>query len=476
MAEQHMNILQISASDRGGGAEQVAWNLFQAYHARGHSSWLAAAEKTSRDPDVFVFDNTTADNLWQRCCRGLDQFLAPLTWRAEWISRLRRTIRSLAEPGRWLDHMRGIEDFRFPGIWRIFEQLPGSPDVIHCHNLHGGYFDLRALPWLSSRAEVFLTLHDAWLLSGHCAHSFDCPRWQSGCGECPDLRAYPGIRRDATAANWQRKKDIYAQSRLHVATPCRWLMDKVESSMLACGIIEARVIPYGVDLTVFQAADKQQARRQLDLPPDGHVLLFAAKGIRANAFKDYATMRAAVTRVAEAINEPLLFVALGEDAPPESLGRAEIRFVPFERDPACVARYYQAANLYLHAARADTFPNTVLEALACGTPVVATAVGGIPEQINGLNLGPPSTVNCYPIERATGILTPPADAEAFSAAIQLLLGNRALLARLSANAARDAAIRFDLDRHTDDYLNWYRAVRMPAGQQAGTCALSGGVS
>jgi glycosyltransferase involved in cell wall biosynthesis len=46
-----------------------------------------------------------------------------------------------------------------------------------------------------------------------------------------------------------------------------------------------------------------------------------------------------------------------------------------------VARYYQAADLYVHAAPADTFPNTVLEALACGTPVVATAIAGIPEQV-----------------------------------------------------------------------------------------------
>jgi glycosyltransferase involved in cell wall biosynthesis len=81
---------------------------------------------------------------------------------------------------------------------------------------------------------------------------------------------------------------------------------------------------------------------------------------------------------------PLVFVALGEDAPAERIGAAEIRFVPYQKDPAVVARYYQAADIYIHSARADTFPNTVLEALACGTPVVATAVGGIPEQVKSL--------------------------------------------------------------------------------------------
>ena len=105
-----------------------------------------------------------------------------------------------------------------------------------------------------------LTLHDAWLLSGHCAHSFDCERWKTGCGECPDLTIEPAIRRDATADNWVRKRDIYARSRLYVATPSPWLMGRVEQSMLAPAVEQARVIPNGVDLSVFRPADKRSIR------------------------------------------------------------------------------------------------------------------------------------------------------------------------------------------------------------------------
>jgi len=70
----------------------------------------------------------------------------------------------------------------------------------------------------------------------------------------------------------------------------------------------------------------------------------------------------------------------------ERIGQAEVKFVPYQSSPEDVAKYYQIADVYVHAARADTFPNTVLEALACGAPVVATAVGGIPEQIKGLRM------------------------------------------------------------------------------------------
>src|SRR5207302_2872341 len=74
---------------------------------------------------------------------------------------------------------------------------------------------------------------------------------------------------------------------------------------------------------------------------------------------------------------------------------------------------HDALPIYLHAARADTFPNTVLEALACATPVVATAVGGIPEQVKGLEVaeGQSQTakLNRYSRSEATGILVPAGD-------------------------------------------------------------------
>jgi len=98
----------------------------------------------------------------------------------------------------------------------------------------------------------------------------------------------------------------------------------------------------------------------------------------------------------------------GEASPPEQIGGVAIRFVPYLKDPKIVARYYQAADLYLHPARADTFPTTVLEALARGTPVVASAVGGIPEQ---------------DIEGRTGFLVPVGDAQALARRVLDLLGD-----------------------------------------------------
>ncbi len=124
-----------------------------------------------------------------------------------------------------------------------------------------------------------------------------------------------------------------------------------------------------------------------------------------------------------------------------------------------MAAYYQAADVYLHAARAENLATTILEALATGLPVVATAVGGIPEEVRSL-AGAPGAWNGPAIgaDEATGVLVAPGDAAGMSAAAAAILGDDALRARLGANAARDAAERFDLERQLDDTIDWYREI------------------
>ena len=82
----------------------------------------------------------------------------------------------------------------FPGSHRVLDVTPAPPDILHCHNLHGEYFDLRILPELTRRLPVVLTLHDAWLLGGGCAHSVDCDRWRDDCGDCAQADLYSGSR------------------------------------------------------------------------------------------------------------------------------------------------------------------------------------------------------------------------------------------------------------------------------------------
>lgn len=451
-----LTILQVSTHDIAGGAERVAFQLFRAYRQAGHQSWLAVGQRHTDEEDVYEIPNDRQRPPWTRMWLGLGR---GLKWRVRGMGRLRQACEAIGQPLRTAKVFWGLEDFDFPGTRRLLDILPDKPDVIHCHNLHGGYFDLRALPWLCRQAPVLLTLHDAWLMGGHCAHSFTCEGWRTGCLVCRRLDILPRIRRDQAARNWRRKADIFRHARVYLTTPCQWLMDKAKQSHLWPSVIEGRVIPNGVDLELFRPADKAHVRSQLGLPQGAHILLFVAHGIRRNMWKDFAMLEKAMAGIsARPEGGNTLFLALGESGPDVRLGKARIRFIPYSMEPSRTAMYYQAADIYTHAARIDTFPNTVLEAAASGLPVVATAVGGIPEQVKGLSDGGADDLNRYPPEEATGILVAPGDAEAMSRGATKLLANHLLRRQLSENAARRARAEYGLPRQVDAMLDWYPQI------------------
>jgi glycosyltransferase involved in cell wall biosynthesis len=444
MVERSLRILQVSTADFKGGAEKVAWNLFTAYRARGYPSWLAVGQKNTSDPDVMLLPNHKSRGKWYDLNRQIACQFQHTNGSGGIETPLSGFAGALAEPKRCIERFLGWEDFHFPGTAQLLKLTDNRVDILHAHNLHGGYFDLRMLPRLSKQVPLLLTLHDAWLLSGHCAHSFACEKWKTGCGACPDLTIYPEVTRDATAFNWHRKQDIYSRSRLYIATPSRWLMKKVEQSILAPGVMDARILPNGIELNIFHPADKQTARAQLGIRNDANVILTMGVSIKENKWKDFQTVRQAVQRVAEQLNrEYLLLLALGQQAPTEWSGNLEIRFLPFQVDQETIARYLQAADLYVHAARADTFPNAVLEAQACGTPVVATHVGGIPEQVE---------------ENRTGFLVPTGDAEELAARIIQLLSDTQLRYVMGRLAADHASQRFGLERQVEAYVGWYHEL------------------
>ncbi len=368
---------------------------------------------------------------------------------------LRRWLNAyVAHPHNWWQTRLGRENFDFPETWRLLELFPERPDILHCHNLHGawlsrgGYFDLRALPWLSRQVPTVMTLHDTWMLAGHCAYTLGCERWKTGCGHCPDLSIYPAISRDATAFNWSRKREIYAKGRFHIATPSRWLLRQVEQSMLAPAMVEGRVIPNGVDSLVFSTGSKQQARESLGLPQKDAILLFVANAARSNVFKDYRTVEQCAIRTASGYRRgKVILIVVGEKGEPISFDNGEIRFVGYQRDQHTMARYYQAADVYVHAAKSDTFPNTILEALACGLPVVATAIDGIPEQID---------------DGRTGFLVPGGDAEGMAQRVVRLLEREGIRLLMAGEAQQMVKDRFDIHQQVRAYLDWYDSILLRA--------------
>ena len=454
MKDGALTILSVNTSDAGGGAERVARELHEGYSAAGADAWLAAGIRRSTAPQVVEIPNLQHRSTWARAMNHVADALPP---RGAGFHAARLLRGAVAEPQRSARRRLGFEDFDFPGTASLLELTPRRPDVLHLHNLHGGYFDLRELPAISAQVPTIVSLHDAWLVSGHCSHSLDCARWENGCGKCPALWIYPAVPRDETASNWARKREIFARSALFVTTPCVWMADRVRRSMLAPAVRALKVIPYGIDLRVFRADDKRAARTALGLDPCRSVMLTTASSLRSQTWRDSAAFRGALERLGAAAASAQ-WIALGASGPDEQIGRVTMRHVAFAPDDRELVQWYQAADAYVHPARADTFPLMILEALACGTPVIASSVGGIPEQILASAM-PGADVGMTDPAHATGALVQPGDAGSLANAIEWFTAlDASARAILSENAARDAAIRFDSDRHVRDYLEWMNTL------------------
>ena len=207
------------------------------------------------------------------------------------------------------------------------------------------------------------------------------------------------------------------------------------------GAVDVRVIPNGIDLSCFKPADKTSVRRSLNIPSESIVLLFAANGIKKNIYKNYNLLRKTLEILNDQqLSEKLHFVALGDIQESETLERIDLHFIPYQTEPAIVAKYYQAADIYLHAAKAEVWGLTVTEALACGIPVVATDVGGIKEQI---------------INGKTGFLTSPTDPKDMADKIECLIEDPGKRNYMGIQAGKYAKTKFDVHRMVDDSISLY---------------------
>ena len=405
-----MNILQVSISDITGGAEKVALALHQAYLERGYRALLVVGTKRGDAPHVI----------------GLSPADGSLAWFAYKV--LRR-----------LEYSTGVEAigyWRFNRWWRAHAH---EWDIVHLHNLHCSYIDLGILPKMAGTTPLVQTLHDCWSFTGHCAHPMACERWRTGCGACPDLAAYSAVGADRTSFNWRRKRRLYAKARPTLVVPSKWLQEQVAASFLQH--LRCEHIYNGIDIHRFVPGDQTASRAKLGLPLDKKILLYVGNtGLNATTSKDPGLALDVMRQlVYDVRRSDVVLVAVGGQALlPDDL-------LPFviQRDRVTVGLelYYQAADLYVHCSKADTCPLVILEAMACGLPVITTDVGGCGELV---------------VDGVTGCIVPPGDAEAFVRAVERLLGGDTVAMQQA--AVERARNNFSLCNMVERYLQLYEEI------------------
>ncbi|MFK7759470.1 MAG: glycosyltransferase [Phycisphaerales bacterium] len=220
---------------------------------------------------------------------------------------------------------------------------------------------------------VLLTLHDEWMLTGGCHYTAGCAGFKTDCKRCPQLAQDPvGV----TAQVLERRISHGLQAQGTVVTPSVWLGEQ-SSQSAALGSWNHEVIPYACDLETFAPKDAQSTREKLKLDDDRIWLMFIADDL-SDRRKGFDLLAQALESINHAKDQfGIVFVGAGEHiatmfgVPTRSAGRME--------SSAELALIYNACDALVLPSREDNLPNTMIEALACGIPVIGSNIGGIPD-------------------------------------------------------------------------------------------------
>ncbi len=313
----------------------------------------------------------------------------------------------------------------------VERQLPAA-DIYHLHWAMD-LLDFRVLPRLTAHAPVVWTFHDMNAFTGGCHYTRGCERFTRECGACPLLasRDPEDVTRDVLQRKIEALREVQ-ETRLTVITPSRWMAAEARRSA-AFGRFPIEVIPNGIDTRLFEPKNRLDLRRRYGFQPDDRIILFVAEKL-CDPRKGTHKLEEAIAQIA---NLPSLkILTLGEGHRDRMQGPMYRHFGQLH-DSEKICEVYNLADIFVIPTLQDNFPNTVLEAMACGTPVVGFATGGVADAVE---------------DGVSGLLAPTGDEAGLAKNITLALTDGRLREAMS-RAARERAVE------------WYRVER-----QAGACA------
>lgn len=426
-----MNIVHIDNADSGGGASRSAHRLHDGLRRSGHNSLMYVLNKYTEDCAVKQFRSSPGKTAW--ILRNARRFRLALS-----MLRYRNTAP---------EDQTFFSDDRTPFYLDACQQIPSS-EVINLHWV-ANFLDLGAFfEWLPREKALIWTMHDMASFTGGCCHAIGCAKFTEGCGACPQL----GSKRehDLTWDVWQRKKHYYSaldSDRFHIVTPSQWLSKELKRSPLLARFPNS-VIPYGLDLEVFKPRDRHLSREVFGIPMAAKVILFVSNG--AVRLKGFHVLLDALDGLDA--NSGVFLLSIGFDSG-TALRQFKHAHIPSVKEEGLMSLIYSAADVFVLPSLADNLPNTMLESMACGTPVVAFATGGIPD---GVRPG------------VTGLLAKTGDATDLRSAILGLLGNEARRSEMAANCRKVALAEYSLELQAKRYVHLYESVLKSATKRNST--------
>lgn len=260
--------------------------------------------------------------------------------------------------------------------------LVQAADILHLHWITFGFLSLRSIrQLLQLRKPIVWTLHDMWAFTGGCHYSGSCRKYESHCHTCPFLgKPHP---KDISYRVFRQKSEMFSHANISFVACSQWLAGVARQSKLLQGL-HVQAIPNPIDITLYQPIAKPSARKALSLPADKKLILFGAAKV-ADPRKGFGYLQQALQHLQTHYPQTILDVELVIFGKADELLAATLPFPVHTlgslTSDGKLVHAYNAADVFVLPSLEDNLPNTVMESLACGTPVVAFDVGGVPEMV-----------------------------------------------------------------------------------------------
>ena len=343
------------------------------------------------------------------------------------------------------------ESFRWRYLQYLLKGKPKEFDIFSTLCLHHNITHLKIfkeadiinLHWVAnflnydelslSNKKIVWTLHDMNAFTGGCHYTSGCKQFLNHCYECPQLEGTK--HKHIVKSIFHKKQKFYSKNNIVFITPSQWLCETAKKSHL---LAEKNIfhIPYGIDTKVFKPFPKIAARNAFGLPIDKKNIIFVSDSLNNRRKGLHLLMQ-----VLEGISDPdILLCAIGKGK--ESVNE-KIIYLGKILDENKMALAYSSANLFVIPSLEDNLPNTVLEAMACGIPVVGFNTGGIPEMvINGEN----------------GYIVEKANVDEMKNNIFQLVNNKDLLVKFASKNRERIVLLYSLEKQAKEYLHLYQKI------------------
>lgn len=342
-----MNVLYLNSTYRGGGAEKVARQLYCGMKKYDDINVYYLAGRGTRDDEVAtIYHKGQLRNGMRRCfC--------------------------------FFDNNQRVHD-KIAVVRIINEIIKNKIDVLHIHNFHGNYIGIKDIIEIASYCKIVWTLHDMWAFTGHCAYSLDCEKWKyANCNICKYKYLYPKIRFDIAEKRYSIKRKSFTERNITFVVPSLWLMKQAKCSFLRKEDI--RLIFNGVSVPEnYNEETRFLKREKYGIPLNKIVLLFSVNK-STNPYKGIEILQEALKIVYHKEKFHLLIIGhINTLHLPSEYSSTIVGYIDNEK---MMYDLYHLADVLLMPSNAENFSCTILESMACGTPVIGSDVGGISEQI-----------------------------------------------------------------------------------------------